>query len=272
MTRVWDGEEGEDWTRDEEHYNEAVARFDAPLFAAAAIEPSDAVLDIGCGTGFTTREAARRAHTGRALGVDLSARMLERARERAQLEGLENAVFEQADAQVHRFAPHSFDIAISRFGAMFFDDQVAAFANIAAAIGPRGRLVLLVWQGLPRNAWVSTVRDAFASGRSLPEPEPGRPGPFGLADAERARRILGGAGFDKSEVMGCAAPMWLGADIGGALAFVGRMGIVRGLTADLDEGAAARGFERLRSSLEQHATADGVLFDAAAWLITARRR
>jgi SAM-dependent methyltransferase len=184
---------------------------------------------------------------------------------------VENATFEQADAQVHRFAPQSFDIAISRFGAMFFDDPVAAFANIAGAIGARGRLVLLAWQELRRNAWVSMIRDAFASGRSLPEPEPGQPGPFGLADAERVRRILAGAGFDSSEVTAHAAPMWLGADADGALGFVGAMGIVRGLTADLDEQAVARGFERLRSNLEQHETADGVLLDAAAWVITARR-
>src|SRR6202008_2182619 len=87
--------------------------------AASGIKSGDAVLDLGCGTGLTTREAALAAAPGRVLGVDVSERMLERARE---LTTAENVRYELGDAQVHGFEPASFDVAISRFGTMFFSD------------------------------------------------------------------------------------------------------------------------------------------------------
>jgi ubiquinone/menaquinone biosynthesis C-methylase UbiE len=107
-------------------YNEVLRR-------ACGVRRHDHVLDVGCGTGQTTREAARMATAGGALGADLSARMIDRARESAQTEGLRNVTFERADAQVHRFPPKHFDLTISRFGTMLFDDPVAAFANISRA-------------------------------------------------------------------------------------------------------------------------------------------
>src|SRR5262249_26983602 len=106
----------------------------------------DHVLDIGCGAGQTTRQAARSARHGSALGIDVSALAVERARELARAEGLRNVTFERADAQVWRFPQGRFDLAISRFGTMFFDDPVAAFANVRRALRPAGRLVMMVWQ------------------------------------------------------------------------------------------------------------------------------
>jgi ubiquinone/menaquinone biosynthesis C-methylase UbiE len=108
-------------------------------------------LDIGCGTGQTTREAARTAQAGSALGVDVSAPAIEHARELAWTEGLRNVTFEHANAQVYRFPPERFDLAISRFGTMFFGDPGAAFANINRALRPAGRLVMMVWQAHERN-------------------------------------------------------------------------------------------------------------------------
>jgi len=103
------------------------------LRAAYGISPGDEVVDIGCGTGLTTREAARAAAPGRVVGVDVSERMLERARQVTAAELLDNVRYELGDAQVHRFDPAGFDVAISRFGTMLFSDPAAAFANIAAA-------------------------------------------------------------------------------------------------------------------------------------------
>jgi Methyltransferase domain len=71
--------------------------------AAAAAGPGDRVLDIGCGSGQSTREAGRAAAAGSALGVDLSAPLLELARQLTAEEGLRNVTYQQADAQVTRF-------------------------------------------------------------------------------------------------------------------------------------------------------------------------
>src|SRR5438105_1841920 len=131
---AWDGDEGAYWAENAERFDRAVAAYHERFLAAAGIGGAERVLDIGCGTGQTTRDAARAAPDGTALGVDLSGRMVELARRLATGEGIANARFEQADAQVHPFAARSFDVAISRTGTMFFGDPAAAFANIAGAV------------------------------------------------------------------------------------------------------------------------------------------
>ena len=195
MAAAWDGSEGDHWTEHAERYERAARRSWRRLLDAVSIGTSDAILDVGCGTGRSTRDVARIATSGSALGVDLSARMLGRAQEMAEREGLTNVRFQQADAQVFAFPESSFDIAISSFGAMFFADPVAAFTNIAKALRPDGRVALLAWRELARNEWVTAIRSALASGRQLPEPPTGAPGPFGLADADQVRRVLGAAGL-----------------------------------------------------------------------------
>ncbi|MEU9305798.1 class I SAM-dependent methyltransferase [Streptomyces sp. NPDC048269] len=185
QARAWDGEEGTYWPEHADRFDRAVHAHHAHLLAAAAISATDQVLDIGCGTGQTTRDAARRASRGRAVGVDLSAAMLRRARRRAAAEGLPNAEFVQADAQVHPFPAAVFDVAVSRSGTMFFADPVAAFRNIAGALGPGGRLVQMVWQPPAGNEWFLSLTRALAAGRPLPTPPPDAPGPFALARASR---------------------------------------------------------------------------------------
>jgi SAM-dependent methyltransferase len=271
QARAWNGDEGDRWTDHEERYNAAVRRHTRRLLDAAGISPADHVLDIGCGCGESTRDAARAAGSGRALGVDLSARMIERARERTRLEGLTNAAFEQADAQVHAFEAEAYDLAISRFGVMFFDDPVAAFTNIGRALRRSGRLVLLAWQGLKENDWASAFRDALAAGRALPEPPAGAPGAFGLADPERIRRILAEGGFADVGLKEMSEPMFLGADPADAFTFVRNLGITHGMLESLDETSRARALEEMRATLSAHDTGEGVLFGSRAWLITAKR-
>src|SRR5688572_25012891 len=102
--RAWDGDEGEYWADHAEYFDRSVAPYHQRLMAVAAIGEHEHVLDVGCGTGQTTRDAGRAAAAGAALGVDLSSRMLEFARRRAAAEDLTNVTFEQADAQIHPFA------------------------------------------------------------------------------------------------------------------------------------------------------------------------
>jgi len=146
MATAWDGDEGAYWAAHAEHFDRSVAAYHLPFLAAAAIGRREQVLDIGCGTGQTTRDAARRAPAGGTLGVDLSSEMIAVARRLAVAEDIPNTRFEQADAQIYPFAERSFDVVISRTGAMFFGDPPAAFANIARALRSGGRLALLPWQ------------------------------------------------------------------------------------------------------------------------------
>jgi SAM-dependent methyltransferase len=143
-------------------YDAEVQRHDDVLRRAWGVKPHDHVVDIGCGLGQTTCAVARMAYAGSALGVDISASAVERAREIAQAQGIDNAAFECADAQVHLFPQERFDLAISRFGSMFFADPVAAFSNVGQALRPAGRLVMMVWQARDRNEWDVAIRQALA--------------------------------------------------------------------------------------------------------------
>ena len=270
MAGAWDGEEGDRWAEHADRYEAIGPAFRDALVDAVGIEARDAVLDVGCGTGRASRDAAHRAFEGRVLGVDLSRRMLERARKAAVAEGLTNVDFEQADAQVHDFDAGTFDVVVSEFGAMFFADPVAAFTNLRRALRPGGRLGMLAWRELAANEWLCAIRAALAAGRQLPEPPPGMPGPFGLADPARTREILTGAGLVDVAIEPVDAPMRLGADADDAFAFVSTTGPVRGLLDDLDAATAENAMNELRGTLAKHASAEGVTFGGAAWVITAR--
>jgi len=239
--------------------------------AAAAVAPRDHVLDFGCGTGQSTRDAARAAAAGNALGIDLSAQMLEHARRVSRAEGLTNVRFEQADAQVHAFPAGSFDVAISRFGSMFFDDPAAAFGNIGRAVRPGGRLVLMVWQARERNAWSTEIRAALAGGAELPPLPSAGPHPFSLGDPAVAGGILAAAGFTEIGFTDVHEPVYYGPDAAVALDVVSGLRSTRDLLANMDEEQAGNALNRLRATLAAHQTSDGVLFDARTWIIAARR-
>jgi SAM-dependent methyltransferase len=240
-----------------------------PLFnARAAITATDAVLDVGCGNGESACDAARAATDGTVLGVDLSAAMVRRARERAAAAGLTNVTFEQGDAQVYPFRPQGFDVVISRAGAMFFGDRAVAFANLARALRPGGRLVLLVWQALHRNDWITAIGNSLAG--DIPAPPPDAPGPFALADPELVTPTLTGAGFAGVEFEPVDVPVHLGADADDATAFAAGTGMGRGLLGRLGESERQRALARLRAAMAEHATPSGVRIGSSAWLITAR--
>jgi SAM-dependent methyltransferase len=270
--RAWDGAEGAYWAEYEVTFDVSVARYQRRFFETAAIAAGDRVLDIGCGNGETTRDAARlAAPQGSALGVDLSSRMIEQARRRAAEQGIGNARFEQADAQIHPFDEQAYDVAISRTGAMFFGDPVAAFRNIARALRPGGRLALLVWQTLAQNEWVSEFRQALGAGRPLPAPPPDAPGPFSLADPDRVRTILSAAGFSDVTFENANELMYFGADADDGYGFVRGLGFTEFMLRDLDDDARTRALAALRATIVAHDTGDGVLYPSATWIIGAVR-
>lgn len=268
---VWDGTEGAYWTRFDHIFSHAQPALTERLFGAASITPTDVVLDIGCGSGVTTRDAARRASSGRAVGIDLSSQMLALANKHSADEGIANVEFDQADAQVEVFAPATFDVAISRFGVMFFADPVAAFTNIAHALKPGGRVALAVWRALPEQEWFAELIGAVAMGRDVPMPPPGAPGPFALADAERTRDILTQAGFADVKFEPVDATLITGYTADEAFEFVSGLGPMPGLLDSLEDADRATADANLRRSIAAHADADAVRYRTAVWVISSRR-
>lgn len=261
----WDGDGGRYWAQQAEIFDRSISAYQGPYLDAAGIAAGDRVLDIGCGNGLTTLDAARRAPDGHALGVDLSAAMLDVARGAAQAQGVTNVTFAQGDAQVYGFEAGAADLVVSRTGSMFFGDPVAAFANIRRALRPGGRMCLLVWQELARNAWFRAILASLAPPGAA-GPPPGAPGPFALSDPERVRAILVPAGFAEPELTPLERPMWVGPDVENAFRFV--IGLAGWMTRDRSEDDRERAHAALRESLQAHLGPDGISYGSATWIIT----
>ena len=196
--------------------------------------------------------------------------MITLARRIAAEQGVTNARFEQADAQIHPFPPDAFDIAISRMGTMFFGDPAAAFANISRALRPPAGFMALVWQGPEPNGWIREISRALAAGRDQPGPPIGAPGPFAQADPDHVEAVLAAGGFTNIAVTGLRAPMWFGTDACDAHPFV--LGLMGWMLDRLDHPRRQEAADDLRATLDAHDTGAGVCFEWAAWLIQASLR
>ncbi|MCO6009955.1 class I SAM-dependent methyltransferase [Actinoallomurus purpureus] len=269
QAEAWNGYEGEHWAGHADRYDAVNSGFNRFVLDAAAIGDRDRALDIGCGNGQLTRLAARAARAGRAHGIDLSAPMLATARARAAGEGVANVTFEQADAQVVPFPAGGFDVAVSRFGVMFFADPVGAFANIGRALRPGGRLAFVCMTRL-EGTDLGTAFGAMAA--HLPRPTgPDGTGPTSFADPARVREVLTDAGFCEVTCAHVEAEQVWGRDVADATAFICAWGPVRFHLEQAAPEAAARARDALTAALGAFARPDGVRLRGTAWLVTARR-
>jgi ubiquinone/menaquinone biosynthesis C-methylase UbiE len=253
-------------------YDTELHLHNAVLRRVCDIRRNERVLDIGCGTGLTTREAAQSAAMGWVLGVDTSAAMLARARELAEAQQLHHVSFEEGDVQVHRLPPAYFDIAISRYGTMFFRDPVAAFHNIRGALAPGGRLVMMVWQGHAANEWSTSIQRCLAPDELESIVSVEGLDPFSLSDPTKVKRILTEAGFAETRFIDVCEPVYYGENVDVAIEWVRRFLFVRELLQRLDAASAQRALERLRELLAAHDDGSGVWFDARAWIVTSKQQ
>lgn len=268
----WAAEGPQQYAEHGARWETMMAPFGAAMFDAVALEPGEHVLDVGCGWGATTVDAAECvAPTGRVVGVDFSAPMLETARQRTS--GLNNVTLLEADAQVHQFEPESFDAVISRFAAMLFDDPPAAFANLHRAVKPGGRLAFVCWQGPLNTEWVAVALSAAArlTGRQPDLGEPGAPGPFAFADRDRARSLVEAGGFAEVTLESITRPQRIAKDTDDAAEFVLTLPESKQLLDGAPQQVRAALADALREAFTPYAGPHGVITDASAWLVTARR-
>ncbi|MCX5204229.1 methyltransferase domain-containing protein [Streptomyces sp. NBC_00237] len=269
QAEAWNDWEGVHWAEHSERYDAMMGAFNEPLFAAADIKADDRVLDVGCGTGQTTRIAARQAYDANVVGIDLSAPMLERARRDAAAEGIGNVTFEQGDAQVHPLPDHGFDVLLSRGGVMFFADHAAAFTHLRRALAPSGRLAFLGPQ--PSGPDSAYARATAALSPFLREASPAARGMGSLLDPARIRQVLATAGFTDIDVVPAEAPMALGATAGDAADFLFAMGPTRYNLRDVDPATISRVRAEVQDALAEFETSDGVRIPGSVWIVTASR-
>lgn len=265
----WNGPAGEAWVEAQETLDGMFKPLEALLAGTVAAGTTAHVLDVGCGTGATTIAAARRVGpSGRATGIDISEPMIAAARARAGREGVA-AGFIRANAQDYEFAPASVDLIISRFGVMFFDDPVKAFANLRRAATGNGELRCLAWRSAAENPFMTTAERAAATLLpGLTPRQPNVPGQFAFADGHRVRTILSDSGWTEVEVqsidVACSLPE---ADL---TLYLSRLGPVGLALRDADEPTRARVVAAVRPAFEPYVDGSDVRFTAACWLLRAR--
>ena len=269
----WNGPSGANWVARQEMQDAVLAPASALLFAAAKLQKGERVIDIGCGCGDTTLEAARQVGAaGVAFGADISVPMIARARERSAAEGL-GAAFAVADATDHPFPPGGADAFISRFGVMFFAEPERAFANMHRGLKPGGRFVFICWQPLKLNEWMVTpLRAALEHAPRLPDPDPDEPGPFAFADEAKVRRILAGAGFTDVTMRREAMTLDIAAGQGfeAGLASATAIGPASWALREANGAQRAAGIAAIRAALAPFSEGGSVRLRAAPWVVEAR--
>lgn len=270
---AWNGESGRAWVEHAEHFDTMLRPFGDAVLDRLDLQSGARVVDIGCGAGGTTLSIASVVEPAIAVGVDISATMLEAARARALATGADNAEFRLFDVQDDRFDTGSFDVAFSRFGVMFFPDPDRAFANIRRGLADHGRLGFVCFQGPFDNPMIlAPVMAAAAHVDLLPPPGPTDPSPFSLADPDRIRTLLGGAGFVDIVI----EPGPTSVDLGGAAdievtarrSLEQNPGIAPGFARATPEARAAA-IAAAVEVMSPHVVDGRVVMGAATWVITA---
>lgn len=265
----WNDTAGRTWADLQDRIDRQIRPLGLAAMDLLAPSPGYRVVDVGCGCGDTSLELARRVDPeGEVLGLDISAPMLEVARERARAAGAQNLVFQEADAQTAAL-PDDQDAIFSRFGVMFFADPAAAFGNLRGSLRPGGRLAFVCWRPLSENLWMRLPAEAAAGlVPPSPPPEPGAPGPFAFADPDRVRGILAEAGFTGIDIRQHDEAIG-GLDLEGTVEMSFRVGPLGAILRERPDLAPLLR-ERVREAVSPWLRGDAIFMPSATWLVSAR--
>jgi ubiquinone/menaquinone biosynthesis C-methylase UbiE len=269
---AWNGGESVHYVDHADRYDLQLAPFSEALLEQVRRAGHRSLLDVGCGCGAFTLAAARIADS--AVGVDFSAPLTDVASERARTGLIDNVEFVVADAQTYAFAPETFDVVLSQFGLMFFDDPVGAFSNLRRSLVPGGQLAFVSWQGLPANEWLMVIASEVAKRVEVPEfgGLSGGPGMFALKDQDETEALLEAVGFTEVAFESLAPTILIGGggSVEQSMDFLFGMGMVRGLVGLAGTDAQDEVVEAVRLSLtERYESGVGVRLGAGAWMVTA---
>ncbi len=272
--RFWNELAGPLWVANQDEMDRLTGPFGDAALANAAPRPGERVLDVGCGCGSTTLALARAVGaTGAVLGADMSAVMLQRAAEQVASADVGNVTLQQKDAQHDALGTHEFDLVFSRFGVMFFADPFAAFANLASALRPAGRVVFTCWQGPGANPWMSLPERAAMAYFELEPPAPGGPGPFSLADPDHITSVLERAGFRDIAIEPAVRELTLSGagDLHGWAEHRLVMGSTRKHYLESSPEQQLQARSKLIEAVAEHHGPEGLRLPGAAWVVSALR-
>ncbi|MGO9134162.1 MAG: class I SAM-dependent methyltransferase [Methylovirgula sp.] len=265
----WNGPAGQAWVEAQALIEQLFKPLEDILIEHVSTGLGCRLLDVGCGTGGTTLAVARLLGAGgQCVGIDISESMIAAARTRAEREGAP-ASFILANAQTHDFAPGGFDMIISRFGVMFFDDFVQAFANLRRAATDGAGIQFLAWRSVADNPFMTTAERAAAPLLpNLPSRQPDAPGQFAFADQRRVYRILEESGWTAIDIrpidVACSLPEKE------LVRYFTQLGPVGLILQEADDLTRARVIETVRAAFDPYVQEDEVRFTAACWMVGAR--
>ncbi|MGH8138004.1 MAG: class I SAM-dependent methyltransferase [Steroidobacteraceae bacterium] len=266
---LWSGIAARAWVEMQALLDQVLKPLENLLVETICAKSGGRVLDVGCGTGGTTLAVARLlGANGRCIGIDISDQMIAAARARADREGT-TADFISADAQVHAFEPSSLDMIISRFGVMFFDDSVKAFANLRCAARDDAELRFLAWRSPAENPFMTTAERAAAPLLpNIPAREPDAPGQFAFADRRRVNRILEESGWAEIDIrpvdVSCNLPEKE------LVRYFTQLGPLGRVLHEADEQTRTQIVEKVRAAFDPYVHGDEVRFNTACWMVDAR--
>ena len=269
QTRLWNGPAGRAWVEVQDVLDQVLKPFETLLVEAVSAGSRRQVLDVGCGTGTTTLAIARLLGAeGRCTGIDISDPMIAAARARADREGTP-AGFIRANAQVYPFEPASVDMIVSRFGVMFFDDAIGAFANLRRAATEDAELRFIAWRSAAENPFMTTAERAAAPLLpTLPARKPDAPGQFAFANGHRVSTILQESGWTEIDVRPIDVTCILAEPE--LVRYVTRLGPVGLALQEADDQTRARVTETVRAAFAPYVHGAEVRFTAACWNVGAR--
>ena len=265
QTQIWNGPAGHAWVEAQSVLDEMFSAIAGYLTAQTQSLAAQRVLDVGCGAGGTSLQIAEA--TGSCIGVDVSEQLVALARERAEVIGAP-AWFIQDDAETHGFEPARFDLIVSRFGVMFFNDPKAAFANLLHATRPGGALRLVVWRSALENAFLTTAeRAAEHMLPDLSRRKDGEVGPFAFADPDTVTPLLDAAGWRNVRFEAVDFPASFTLD--SLELYMTRLGAVGRVYQALEPRLQAALIESLRKAYAPYESGGRIRFTAACWIISA---
>lgn len=269
----WNGEMGRRWATLQRETDRIVAPFGHAALKAAAPQPGERVIDVGCGCGDTSIELARIVgESGAVLGVDVSQPMLEVARSQGMLERSAQLTFREADASDAALSSDN-DLIFSRFGVMFFGQPSAAFSHMRKSLRAGGRCVFVCWRTPRDNAWTMAPLSAARAALAITPPpaDPNAPGPFAFADDARVRGILTDAGFAEIKFERFDAEIDIGATPRAAAEGAMRIGPVSRFVREVGAQHQPAIVDAIERALVPVAAPDGhVRLPGSTWIVSAR--
>ena len=264
----WNGEVGKKWDEYHHEIDEMLGEFSQILLEEIGDCGGKSIIDIGCGAGTISYLLANSG--AKVFGADVSKSLLTNAQSR-QLDN-SNPKFQLCDVTDYKFKPNKFDLAVSRFGVMFFDDSVKSFKNIRNSMKQNARLIFIAWQSPQENEWIMVTKNALHGiAEAISANNPDAPGAFAFNNPERVREILNNAGFRNIEITGHERNLYYnkGKGLNAGVSLLAKIGPASRNLAALPLEQQKIGISRLTEACKHYVKDESLCFKGKIWLVSA---